>query len=166
MTAKGLIAKGIAGDSDARAAVYQKYYGDVYRYCVYRTVSLYDAEDAAQETFLRLYRYSDIQIKNPKAYILKVASNVCSYYFRHHSSTCELDESIPAHMEVDEDQQAVRRAIAALPDDAREIIILYYYNDLKLSHIAEILSLPLSTVKSRLVRGRLKLKQILIQEGF
>lgn len=166
MTAKSLIAKSIAGDSDARAAIYQRYYGDVYRYCVYRTGSLYDGEDMAQETFLRLYRYSDVQISNPKAYVLRIASNVCTDYFRARGNTCELDESIPADAEVTEDSETVRRAIAALPDDAREIIILHYYNGLKLTHIAKMLSLPLSTVKSRLVRGRLKLKQILIQEGF
>ena len=166
MTAKKLIEQGMGGDSDARAAIYQKYYGDVYRYCLYRVGSLYDAEDLAQDTFLRLYRYSDIRINNLKAYILKVASNACNDYFRSHSPDAELDESIPAHMEVDEDRQTVRRAIAALPDDAREVIILYYYNDLKLTRIAKMLSLPLSTVKSRLARGRMKLKQILIQEGF
>ncbi len=166
MTAKNIIQKGIAGDRDARAAIYEKYYGDVYRYCVYRTGSLYDGEDMAQETFLRLYKYSDIQLTNPKAYILKVASNVCSDHLRSRPSDSELDERIPADAEPDEDRLAVRRAIASLPDDAREVIILYYYNGLKLIHISKLLSLPLSTVKSRLVRGRLKLKQILIQEGF
>ena len=165
MTDKSLIARAASGDDRIREIIYEKYYHHVYRYCVYRTGSLHDAEDLAQETFLRLYRYTDLQHKNTKAYVLKVACNVCNSYFAGRGADQPLDESIPAGMEVDEEQQAVRRAVAALPDDMRQVIILYYYNDLKLSHIAEILSVPLSTVKTRLRRGRQKLKQILIQEG-
>lgn len=161
-----LVARAADGDDRIREIIYEKYYDHVYRYCVYRTGSLHDAQDLAQETFLRLYRYTDLQHKNTKAYVLKVASNVCNNYFGTRPADAPLDDSIPAGMEIDETQQAVRRAIAALPDEARQVVILYYYNNLKLTHIAEILAIPLSTVKTRLRRGRQKLKQILIQEGF
>ena len=46
------------------------------------------------------------------------------------------------------------------------VIVLYYFNSLRLAEIARILDLPLPTVKSRMRRGREQLKKILIQEGF
>ncbi|MBQ9079700.1 MAG: RNA polymerase sigma factor [Clostridia bacterium] len=167
MTDKRMVVRARDGDSKTREALYKKYYGDVYRYCVYRVGSLYDAEDLTQDAFLRFYRYSDADIKNVKAYILKIASNVCSDHLAGRRDSIELDESIPADAEpLNDSQQEVRRAIAALTDEQRQVVILYYYNGLRLARIAEILDVPLSTVKTRLSRARLKLKQLLIQAGF
>ena len=166
MTDKNAIARADGEDDRIRAMIYDKYYDHVYRYCVYRTGSLYDAQDLTQETFLRLYRYADLQQKNTKAYVLKVAANLCNDHLSGRTDNAPLDDSIPAGVEIDQTQQAVRRAVAALPDEIRQVIILHYFNGLRLARIAEILSIPLSTAKTRLRRGRQKLKQILIQEGF
>ena len=166
MKGTGMITRAAGGDDRIRKIIYEKYYDHVYRYCVYRTGSLYDAQDLAQETFLRLYRYTDLEQKNTKAYVLKVASNLCNDHLSGRTDNAPLDDSIPAGVEIDDTQQSVRRAVAALPDETRQVIILHYFNGLRLSRIAEIMSIPLSTVKTRLRRGRQKLKQILIQEGF
>ena len=168
MTSKNLIASARRGDDRAQAALYEKYYGDVYRYCAYRVGSLHYAEDLAQDTFLRFFRYNgDTQLKNTKAYILKIASNVCTAYLAGHSNTVELGDSIPAtYDDMTDDQMAVRRAISALPDEYREVIILYYYNNLRTSKIAQMMNIPVSTVKTRLARAREKLKTLLIKEGF
>lgn len=168
MTSKNLIASAQRGDDRAQAALYEKYYADVYRYCAYRVGSLHYAEDLTQDTFLRFFRYhGDTQLKNIKAYILKIASNVCTSHLSHHQSTVELGESTAAiYDDVTDDQMAVRRAISALPDEYREVIILYYYNNLRTSKIAQMQSVPVSTVKTRLSRAREKLKTLLIKEGF
>lgn len=168
MAFNNLLVSAQRGDSGAQAALYEKYYGDVYRYCAYRVGSLHYAEDLAQDTFLRFFRYNgDTQLKNAKAYILKIASNVCTSHLSTHLSTVELGDSIPdTYDDMTDDQAAVRRAISALPDEYREVIILYYYNNLRTSKIAQMQNVPVATVKTRLARAREKLKTLLIKEGF
>ncbi len=53
----------------------------------------------------------------------------------------------------------VARAVAALPEDMREAVVLKYYQGLKLVEVAEIVEAPLSTVKSRLARGLVLLRE-------
>ena len=55
----------------------------------------------------------------------------------------------------------VRNAIKQLSDDYREIIELYYFNELTVSEIAQMLQRPVNTVKSQLMRGRNELKKLL-----
>ncbi len=80
MSSRKTVVRAREGDRDAMERLYREYYNDVYRYCVYRCGDLHVGEDLAQETFLRLLRYSDglEQLKKPKAYIIKVACNVAA----------------------------------------------------------------------------------------
>jgi RNA polymerase sigma-70 factor (ECF subfamily) len=55
----------------------------------------------------------------------------------------------------------VQRAVAELPLPQRVVVVLYYLNDLALNEIAEILEVPIGTVKSRLYYGRLSLRKSL-----
>jgi RNA polymerase sigma-70 factor (ECF subfamily) len=59
--------------------------------------------------------------------------------------------------------EAVMDAIAALPDEFREVATLYFLEDMKYEEIAEVLSVPVGTVRSRLHRGRRLLQKILWQ---
>lgn len=61
---------------------------------------------------------------------------------------------------------AVRRAIEALPDEMRKIIVMRDLNDMSYADIAEVLGLELGTVKSRINRARAQLKKILIEGNF
>lgn len=169
MTEKTMISRVRDGDTDVRDELAEKYYGDVYRYCVYRTGSVRDAEDLTQETFLRLYRYFEgySEMQKFKSYLLTIASNVCKDYLSGRHLTAVLDETLAeSDPQISDDKMAVRRAVASLPDDQREVIVLYYFNGMKVGDIAQTLGIPLSTVKTRMARGRNKLKQLLIQEGF
>ncbi|MBQ3101315.1 MAG: sigma-70 family RNA polymerase sigma factor [Clostridia bacterium] len=62
--------------------------------------------------------------------------------------------------------RAVRRAIEALPDESRQIVILREYEDLSYQEIADILGLEVGTVKSRLNRAREKIKNFLLAGNF
>ncbi|MDD7675932.1 MAG: sigma-70 family RNA polymerase sigma factor [Eubacteriales bacterium] len=170
MTEKNTVALAREGNIDARELLYRKYYGDVYRYCVYRCGDIHTGEDLTQEVFLRFFRYTaePRAFDNAKAYIIKIACHVCTDYMASHTPVSPLADDFTdrATERLTEGQMAVRRAIAALGDDQRQVIILYYYNNIRINRIAEILETPCSTVKSRLRRGRERLKQILIQEGF
>ena len=59
----------------------------------------------------------------------------------------------------------VARAVAELPPDQREVIVLKEYQDLTFAEIADVLELPLSTVKTRLYRGLVQLRERLEHEG-
>ena len=63
-----------------------------------------------------------------------------------------------------DDKRAVGEAVLNLPLKYREVIVLYYYKEFKIEDIAALLRVPISTVKTRLVRGREKLKLVL-KEG-
>jgi len=64
-----------------------------------------------------------------------------------------------------EQWQEVKQALAALPLTHRTVIVLHYINDLSVQEIAEVLDLPVGTVKSRLHYARKALKKIMSQQG-
>jgi RNA polymerase sigma-70 factor (ECF subfamily) len=61
--------------------------------------------------------------------------------------------------------EAVRRAIQALPEEQREVVILKEYQELTFLEIAQALDVPVSTVKTRLYRGLVQLRQQLERQG-
>ncbi len=68
----------------------------------------------------------------------------------------------PDHLaEQDEECRIVQRAVASLPMPQRVVVVLYYVSDLSLQEIADILDIPIGTVKSRLYYGRRTLKKTL-----
>lgn len=159
------------GNNEAKEYIYRRFYGDVYRYCVYRCGNIHTGEDLAQEVFLRIFRYKDTAApdKNLKSYVLRTACNVCNSYSAAAAPPLPLDDTLLPGDSVpplSAEQEAVRCAVLKLDDISRQIVILYYFNGLRTPQISEILRLPLSTVKTRLRRARERLKQILIQEGF
>lgn len=170
MSSRKTVVRAREGDRDAMERLYREYYNDVYRYCVYRCGDLHVGEDLAQETFLRLLKYGDglEQLKKPKAYIIKVACNVCSSAAASAPPPLEpLPEGLAAQSTYGSDsRERVRHAVSQLGDDQRQVIIMFYFNDLRIADIARILDLPQSTVKSRLRRAREQLKLLLIKEGF
>jgi RNA polymerase sigma-70 factor, ECF subfamily len=62
-------------------------------------------------------------------------------------------------------QERVRAAVMALPDDQREVIVLKEYEGLTFQEIAEVLDLPVSTVKTRLYRGLERMRERLVSQG-
>ena len=70
------------------------------------------------------------------------------------------------HLERNEEGQAIYKAVASLALRHRVVIVLHYFNDLSLQEIAEILDIPVGTVKSRLHYGRRALRMFLeAQDG-
>ena len=73
------------------------------------------------------------------------------------------DETLSASWDTSvEDMIAVRGALKKLDSEYREIIELYYFNELSTAEIAQMLQKPVNTVKSQLLRGREKLKVLLV----
>ena len=145
-----------------------QYQEPVLRMCYYCLCDKSQAEDAAQETFLKLYRTLD-QFRgdcSEKTWIMKIAVRVC--YDMNHSGWYRLinrrvtPEMLPeASVPFEEKDDALTRAVIRLPIRLREVILLYYYQGLKVNEIAEALGISQPSVSGRLKRGRERLRDIL-----
>jgi RNA polymerase sigma factor (sigma-70 family) len=157
---------------------------DVFTLARYLLRDAADAEDAAQECFLRALRHFD-SYRGPamKPWLLTILRNVCNAEFARRSA-----QAIPTDRTDDDgtaddsplwqepqaspetsllrqrDDDAMRRLIAALPAQYREAIVLRDINDLSYRDIAEVLGVPIGTVMSRLARARDMLRERWLRE--
>lgn len=129
-----------------------------------------DAEDVYSETFYRYFlkERSFNEEEHRKAWLLRVAINCAKDLLAKRSYEQEYNDEIYDLSAVEgspaaqvEDVIAVRDALAKLGAEYREVLTLYYFDDMTVSQIAEMLDQPVNTVKSRLLRGREKLKNML-----
>ena len=128
------------------------------------------AEDAVQETFLKVYR-SLPQFGggcSVKTWIMKIGVNTCrdmlrSAWFRHHDRRVVPEElQLPAEDNPHPEESGdLGQAILELPVKYKDVILLYYYQDMNQDEIAEILQTSSSTVSRRLKRAQEKLRDVL-----
>ena len=126
-----------------------------------------DAEDILQDTLIQYLRTSPT-LESPaheKAWLLRVAGNLSKNLLRAqgYRQADQLEETLVAQER--EDLSYVWEAVKALPVPYREAIHLYYYEGYSTAQIAQILDQKESTVRSRLKRGREKLKPLLEEVG-
>ncbi|MGD2058247.1 MAG: sigma-70 family RNA polymerase sigma factor [Anaerolineales bacterium] len=163
------IARARDGDDEAFREVVEAFQGPVFNLCYRMLGNAQEAEDAAQEAFLKAYR--NIKRYDPDRkflnWILSIASNHCiDRLRRRRMQFISLDEWLPrfenpapnpgpeqsvADQEMQED---VRQMLDRLGSTDRAAVILRYWYDYSYDEIAESLSLSVSAVKSRLHRAR------------
>lgn len=163
------------GDKALFGQLAEKYYNEVFRYCYYQTGSEQAAGDCTQETFYHLMRFLDNYTERNrfKAYLMRIALNVCRDYFRKNSRQCsdECDAdslgtiSHPSPEITVETRLMIQQALNALPESQREAVILFYYHGYRQREIACITGVPLSTVKTRLRAATGKLQEFFRQNG-
>ncbi len=141
-----------------------------------------EARDLAQEAFLKAYRGLRCFKREARfsSWLYQIALNLCRDRMRRRKgrmlvSLDELDEATtgalaapPSALELVEAQdvcRAVAAAIADLPREQREVIVLKEYQELTFVEIAELLDVPISTIKTRLYRGLGQLRQSLERRG-
>ena len=153
-------------DMEKRLTVLMNEYGDsVLRMCCIYLRDYQLAEDMAQETFLRVYQhYGDFNNRSSlKTWILQIAINLCRNQMRTRwwksRSRTEIGE-IQTNEYEDSflEREMILEEIGKLPPKYKEVILLYYYQELTITEIAEVIGEKESTVKARLVRARNKLK--------
>lgn len=140
-----------------------EYGNSILRMCFLYLKDTHLAEDAVQDTFIKVYtNYSQFKgNSNEKTWIMRIAINVCKNYLRS-SWWKRIDESavleaIPADENIVEDDTLLLN-VMKLSLKYKEVILLYYYQDMKIREIAKALQIPESTVSIRLKRAREKLK--------
>jgi RNA polymerase sigma-70 factor (ECF subfamily) len=160
------------GDDAAWQQLVQKYQEPVFRLAYLITGSVHDAQDTAQETFIRAFlhldRYDDGRPLRP--WLLGIAANLArnkrrgiGRYWNAVQRFFQANRQEAAtHPQVNRaDAQLLWQAVQKLPDASRAVIYLRYFLDLSEAETAEALDIPRGTVKSRSYRALHKLREII-----
>lgn len=136
------------------------------------------AEDIVQDVFIRYHQRSEQfrEESSLKTYLVKITVNRCHDYLRSWTyRRISLKEKIKGNptektpernLIENENSQTVLTALISLKLIYREVLVLYYYEDYSTVEIAEILTCPEATVRTRLQRARMQLKEKIVgQEG-
>ena len=161
------------GDAQAFSSLLEKYQKPVYNLCYRMLGNAEDAEDAAQETFLRAYK-SLKRYDNSRPFstwVLSIAAHYCIDQIRRQRQvTISIEDLVvpdvpdPAPgletvLGKKEEQRRVRALLDKLEATDRAAVIMYYWYDFSYEEICQALSLSLSAVKSRLHRARRAMAQ-------
>lgn len=173
---EALAKQGQLGDADAFVVLVDRYQRTVLNVAYRMLGDAQDAEDVAQEVFLRAYQsLGRFDPSRPFfSWLYRIAVNCCLTARtrpRPGILTAEAAAALPAtalspeqQVMRDETQAMVQDAVARLPEHERTLIALRYGADLSYDAIALTLHLPLGTVKTRLFRARHHLAQIINEE--
>jgi RNA polymerase sigma factor (sigma-70 family) len=183
----GMTASNGSGDHDDNARRFRDaalpHLDDVYTLARYLLRNGADADDAAQECYLRALRYFDtFRGTEIKLWLFAILRNVCRGEFARRSrvtlamddTTDDAEDAAPLWQEEQaspetetlrqRDAETIRRLVAELPNPFREAIVLREINDLSYSEIADVVGVPIGTVMSRLARARSMLRKAWIAE--
>ena len=120
------------------------------------------AQDVAQETFIRAWKQGSLRQETEKAWLTRVAVNLCrdeqrSRWFRHVDRRVTPEE-LPIPADAPQADSDLLDRVHRLPAREREAIVMHYWNDLSPEDIAATLNIDRATVFRRLARGRKRLK--------
>jgi RNA polymerase sigma-70 factor (ECF subfamily) len=162
-----------SGDVEAFGELVQRYQQTVFNVCFRMLGERREAEDLAQETFIRAYRKLDtFDVSRPFGpWIRRVAANLClNHLEKRRIPLLPLDEERdqkagsnmrnPERKRIEiETQITVREAILELPPMYRAVIELRHFQGKSYAEISKALNIPISDVKSHLFRGRRRLAE-------
>lgn len=145
-----------------------EYYSDmVYRLAFARTGTKHDADDVFQEVFIRYVKKQPkfTSEEHRKAWLLRVTVNCSNSFLTSlwRKNTQELSEY---QIVEDKGNLDLQNELHKLPQKYREVIHLFYYEDLSTKQIADILHRKESTVRMQLTRARTLLKDFMKEEGY
>lgn len=130
------------------------------------------AEDAVQETFLKAYRAMDSfrGESSEKTWLTSIAINVCrnvyrsGWFSRMNRSVTPEDLSVAVWDDYDQDAAELAATIQKLPDKLKEVVLLYYYQEISMPEIAQIVGVTPSMVSKRIKKAHAKLHDVLGKE--
>ena len=182
-----LVRRCVAGDAAAWEEIVQKYNRRIYNICYRFAGSADDAQDLAQEVFIKMYRTLnsyDVDRGAFMTWVTTITRNLLVDHFRktkqdrmtdsldgapsEHEDAMPLsdqiaDKGLPPDVRVQsrETSETVHRALQKLSPELREAVILRDLQDMDYKEIATVLKVPEGTVKSRINRGRAELARLL-----
>ncbi len=177
----GVVNRILGGDRDAFRLLVDRYERPVFTLCLRMVKNRHDAEDCAQTAFLKAYSALATFRSGSsfKSWIYRIASNVCIDMLRRHARilvgvAAREDERQPemaepgpsprARASRSELREALETALQSLDDMYRLPLVLFHLEGLECSEISAMLRLRLGTVKTRVRRGRLMLRKIIVRD--
>ncbi|MEW4368868.1 RNA polymerase sigma factor [Paenibacillus kandeliae] len=152
--------------------LFETYRESVYRYCLYMTGNAADAEDMCQEVFIKALLAKRDHIAHEKAWLLRIAANECHTQFTRRNNRKRREQkaftlhlpllsgkSVEKQIEQGETVDEFTALLNRLAVPLREVLLLYYMGECSTTETAEILNVPVGTVKSRLHRALKKLRK-------
>ncbi|CDN43484.1 RNA polymerase sigma factor SigW [Paenibacillus sp. P22] len=170
-----LIRLALKGDQRAFADLVGMYQDKLYHLAYRMLYNRQEAEDAVQETFLRVFRNMERYDESMKfsTWIYRITTNLAIDRLRRRKPGFSLDAEVPEHDGLDgysmfasedaspedevllsETQRIIRTAIETLPPKYKSVMVLRYLEDLSLQEISDVLDMPVTTIKTRVHRGR------------
>lgn len=166
------------GNAEAFGQLVEAYQGQVYRLALHMGLSPADAEEAAQEAFLAAWKglprfRGDSRFST---WLYQLATHAAIDLMRRekkYRDNTDIEDAVLTDgtespqeaVERQETQTAVQGALQALSPQAREILLLRYQAELGYEEIAAVLGLPNGTVKSRINRAKVQLREALLRQG-
>ncbi|MEW9806268.1 sigma-70 family RNA polymerase sigma factor [Mesorhizobium sp. ZMM04-5] len=173
-----LVARVAGGDRAAVRLLFTRHHARVYRFVARQTGSEMMADDIANEVFLEVWRQAAAfeGRSEVSTWLLGIARFKALSALRKKKEEW-LDDAdaaaIPDSADTpevavmkDDKASALRRMVNALPEEHRSVIDLAYYHAKSVAEVAEILSIPVATVKTRMFYARKKLGEALQAAGF
>ena len=170
------------GDQTAFGKLIEAYQRPVYNLAYRMLNNSGEAEEAAQEAFIRAY--TRLHTYNPdhkfSTWMLSITSNYCIDLIRKRRALLlSIDEPLPPHpalmsdgqkgpeaqMEKSEQQDMVQSLLQELPEDYRQTVVLRYWHEMSYEEIAEMMDTTVSAIKSRLFRARRQLAEVGMANG-
>jgi RNA polymerase sigma-70 factor (ECF subfamily) len=156
--------------TEAFERVMQRYQDKVFRLCVAYLRDPVQAQDAAQESLVRLWRA--LATYDGRAalstWIYAITRNWCLTALSRRREPVSLDEAaiqaevdalaVPASHEGLDQGAALRQLVAELPETTRRIVTLYYFEEQSVAEVAERVGLPEGSIKTHLFRARTRLR--------
>ena len=141
---------------------YDMYGTDVLRYCYMFLGNRSDAEDATQDTFLKVWRNIDrFESRNgcsPKSWILRIAGNTCRDYlrkaWRKHESRLVTPEDLAKLGSAPQEDRELLMDVMNLPEKYRQVILLVFWQGMTIREAAKCICTSESTVCRRLEKAR------------
>lgn len=163
-------------DSDAFAELYGLTYNKVYNYCHHYLRDSYLAQDAVQEIYILALK-NICKLNDPTLFIAwlnQISFRVCYDMCKKNSESYgnvtdpelldivkdeKIDTNPEAHTEQEDEYTRLRTAIENLPPNERQVIVLRYFNDMKIDDIASTMDISKSSVKRYLASGQNTLRK-------
>ncbi|OGK62356.1 hypothetical protein A2446_02345 [Candidatus Roizmanbacteria bacterium RIFOXYC2_FULL_38_9] len=175
MDIENLVKLGQKGDIDSYGKLFELLSDEIFRYCMIQLHSVPDSEDIVSETFKKAWSYIYKYKKdNFRAFLYAIARNLIYDYFDDKKKTnitnIDTFEKFDKHdgkseildkVTKDDECQKLHEAIAQLPQDYKEIVILRFIEDLPVQEVAVIIDKSPESVRVTQHRAIAKLKQIL-----
>lgn len=168
-----LVRRCLTGCQTAMLELVQRYQGPVFGLCYRMLGRREDAEDAAQETFIRVLRSLSRwdEGRDFEPWLLAIAGNRCRTALANRKrkpTPDSLDDVAPVAGEEDQGShlaEEVQRALSQVRDEYRQAFVLFHEHEKSYGEIAEMMGVPLGTVKTWVHRARRDLMDQLKQRG-